>query len=229
MRQLSDNLDREYEFNSTNQSLSQNYESNSFRGGLNYAWKDKILLSFSGGKQLKKYEEQSSLDGFVITARGDYKLSNNLGLSAEFNKSLEDDEGKRNAVQNASKRKELNLSLEYRFLNNKGRINMSGLFSRKKFIEVTREDNTDSYSIGGIYFPSKKISFVFSGQYRENEFITDLQDRNDEILQGSVGVNYYPFDWLNTGVRYNRQDRDSSVAKNKYVVNRYTFQVTLIF
>lgn len=219
----------EYEFNSTNQSLSSNYESHSVRGGLNYAWKDKFLFSFSGGKQKKEYERQENLDGFVITTRGDYKLSNNLGISAEFNKSLEDDEGKRNAQLNASKRNELNVSLEYRLLNNKGRINLSGLFSRKKFTEVTREDNTDSFSISGIYFPSKKISFVFSGQYRENEFISDLQERNDEILQGSAGMSYYPFDWINTGIRYYRQERDSSVSKNKYVVNRYTFQITLIF
>ncbi len=219
----------EYEFNRVNQSLSPNYDSHNIRGGINYAWKDKLLLSFSGGKQKKEYEKQDSLDGFVITTRADYKVSSNLGLSAEFNKSLEDDEGKRNSRQNASKREETNVSLEYRFLDNKARISLMGSFSRKTFTEVTREDNTDSYSVSGVYFPTKKMSFVLSGQYRENEYITDLQNRDDEILSGSAGVNFHPYDWLSTGIRYYRQDRDSSVSNNKYVVNRYTFQLTFIF
>ncbi|MBI5376462.1 MAG: outer membrane beta-barrel protein [Candidatus Schekmanbacteria bacterium] len=213
---------------SVNQSIASDYDLMSYQGGFTYEQLKKLKLFFTGGVVNKDYKTAKNLDEFFLEANGEYAILQNLYLTGSFKKGFEDNEERRNAKKNAYELKNYTVGFEYRLIGN-GVIKVSGFSNKKDFKQANRMDKSKGLGLDGTIFFTKLMSFMFNVNYSKSKFLSEEQNRNDKTLLLGCGIFIHPFSWLQTGVRYLRTDRNSNINIRDYIVNRYTYNITLLF
>ncbi len=77
------------------------------------------------------------------------------------------------------------------------------------------------------YAFTQRLSGILSGSYRYDEYPDLVQERTDNSLRASAGLNYQALAWMALSLTYNYTDLSSDDPRREYVENNVMFTITL--
>jgi len=217
-----------YRFSNNRQTESQNYNLHSFSGKIIYNPSERIESNLTSGYNKRIISSNEDLDSWNINFNLTGKISPTMDIGLGINRSLEDNEERRNAKRSAVERTGVTGSASYRILE-RAIIKVNGFYQLNSFKQVDREDKLLGGSLNfSIYF-SKYLALLFTGNYNRNNFSSELENRTDKTFLVSGAVEFQPYEWIKFGSRIQSEERDSNAVNSDYSAKRYSFYGTIMF